>query len=246
MRSHKRRAWLFGSMIVWIASTLSAATPPPAAPAAPTPPAASPVVPLPSYPNLTSDFTSTLVLQPVRQEFSGKLKRLGRQIYLEEESSSSGPISYNEYYIYDFEKNLLYRILRDERVYFETPLTIDQQVDAIRKGWVPAEGTFTFNNIIVKLSSRDILLRPDTIDNRPVNLLLREITAEIPAVGTTPTRSVKSYSFVWLDPALALPVKISYSANSAHTIVTYRNIELESAETNLFTIPKDYPNLSPY
>ncbi|MEW6325148.1 MAG: hypothetical protein AB1515_07150 [Nitrospirota bacterium] len=223
------------------APTAGAAPPP-----APAPGETEPAPPLPAYPDLSSNFVWTSSLKTVQQVFSGKLIRRGRQIYLEEESSSSGPISYNEYHIHDFDKNMLYRVLRDEKIYFETPLTIDQRVDAIRKGWVPAEGNFLFGSVSVKLSSRDVPLRPDTIDGRPVELLLREITAEIPAIGSAPARTVKYYTFVWKDPAYALPVKISYGLNFSNVIVEYRDITLEPVEAELFAVPKDFVNLTPY
>jgi hypothetical protein len=202
--------------------------------------------PLPAYPDLTSEFTSLSILRNVAQNFTGTIKRHGRKIYLEEESTSSGPIGYNEFFIYDLDKNILYRLLRDEQVYFESPLSIDQRVEAIRKGWVPAEGLFPFGNVTVTLSSRDIPLRPDTVDKRPVELRLREITAEIPAIGTVPAKTVKYYSFVWIDPTVALPVKISYGANATHSVVEYHKITAKIADASLFEIPKDYVNLTPY
>ncbi|MBI3621947.1 MAG: hypothetical protein HY208_07165 [Nitrospirae bacterium] len=202
--------------------------------------------PLPAFPDLTGAFTSKSILRSVVQNFTGTLKRHGRKIYLEEESTSSGPVGYNEYFVYDLDKNMLYRLLRDEQIYFETPLSIEQRVEAIRKGWVPAEGPFTFGNVTVTLSSRDIPLRPDTIDKRNVELRLREITAEIPAIGTVPARTVRYYTFVWLDPALTLPVRISYGANNTHSIVEYRDIATQSVDASLFDIPKNYVNLTPY
>jgi hypothetical protein len=220
----------------------------PAQPAQPPEPAApaTPVQPLPAYPDLTGAFTSMSILKTVAQNFTGSLKRHGRKIYLEEESTSSGPIGYNEYFIYDLEKNMLYRLLRDEQVYFETPLSIDQRVEAIRKGWVPAEGAFPFGKVNVTLSSRDIPLRPDTINKRPAELRLREITAEIPAIGAAPARTAKYYSFVWMDQVLALPVKISYGVNYTHSVVEYHNLTVEKVDASLFDIPKDYINLTPY
>ena len=241
--------------LLWAAPPPAPAAPPapqtpptPAEPAQPPQPAAPapPPQPLPAYPDLTSNYTSAAILKTVVQTFTGKLKRHGRKIYLEEESSSSGPISYNEYFIYDLDKNMLYRLLRDEQVYFESELTIDQRVEAIRKGWVPAEGTFTFGATVVGLSSRDTLLRPDTIDKRPVELRLREITAEIPAIGAVKARTVKYYSFVWVDPNLSLPVKISYGANLTNSVVEYHNIVTETVDPSLLDIPKDYLNLTPY
>jgi hypothetical protein len=214
--------------------------------AAPPPPPTPPVKPLPAYPDITSNFTSKAILSSVMQNFTGTLKRHGRKIYLEEQSTSSGPVGYNEYFIYDLENNMLYRFLRDEQVYFESRLTLDQRVDAIRKGWVPAEGAFTFNNVKATLSSKDIPLRPDVMDKRPVELNLREVTTEVPAIGAVPARTIKYYSFVWLDPALQLPVKISYSVNSTHQIVEYHNIAEEQSDPSLFEIPKDYLNLTPY
>lgn len=202
--------------------------------------------PLPAYPDLTSEFASKSIQKAVVQNFTGKLKRYGRKIYMEEEATSSGPIGYNEYFIYDLDKNMLYRLLRDEQVYFEAPLSIDQRVEAIRKGWVPAEGPFLFDTVTVTLSSRDIPLRPDTIDNRRVELRLREITAEIPAIGKAQAHTVKYYSFVWMDPTLALPVKISYGVNLTLLVVEYRNIATEAATPALFEIPKNYVNLTPY
>jgi hypothetical protein len=220
----------------------------PAQPTQPSEPAApsQPPQPLPAYPDLTSDYTSMSILKSVVQNFTGKIKRHGRKIYLEEQSTSSGPIGYNEYFIYDLEKNFLYRILRDEQVYFESELSIDQRVEAIRKGWVPAEGIFTFNTVNITLSSHDTLLRPDIVDKRSVELRLREITAEIPAIGTVAARTIKYYSFVWVDPNLSLPVKISYSVNLTHSVVEYHNIVSESVDPSLFDIPKDYADLTPY
>jgi hypothetical protein len=233
------------------ASRLLAAPPPPppTPPAestqpAPAPPAA--VQPLPAYPDITSNFISKAILSTVMQNFTGKLKRHGRKIYLEEQSTSSGPVGYNEYFIYDLDNNMLYRFLRDEQVYFESTLSLDQRVDAIRKGWVPAEGVFAFRNIKATLSSKDIPLRPDVVDKRPVELNLREVTTEIPKIGAVPARTVKYYSFVWLDPTLKLPVKISYSVNFTNQIVEYHNIVEEKSDPSLFEIPKDYVDLTPY
>jgi hypothetical protein len=214
--------------------------------AAPPPSPTPPVKLLPAYPDITSTFTSKAILRTVMQNFAGTLKRHGRKIYLEEQSTSSGPVGYNEYFIYDLENNKLYRFLRDEQVYFESTLTLDQRVDAIRKGWVPAEGVFTFNNVKATLSSKDIPLRPDVIDQRPVELTLREVTTEIPAIGAVPARTIKYYSFVWLDPTLDLPVKISYSVNFTNQIVEYHNIAEEQSDPSLFEIPKDYVDLTPY
>ena len=211
--------------------------------------------PLPAFPDLVSDFTRTSTLHSVQrkqfvrvvyQEFSGKVMRRGRKIYLEEDTSSSGPIGYNEYFLYDFDKNILYRLLRDEQVYFESKLSVLQRVDAIRKGWVPAEGSFSYEGVDVTLSSRDIPLREDTLDGRPVDLVLREIKAEIPAIGTIPEQTVNNYVLVWLDRDSALPVKVSYARNFVNVIIRYRNIMLEPADEEFFIIPEDYLNLTPY
>ena len=221
---------------------------PPASPSQPAQPAAPAlaVQPLPTYPDISSDYSTLSLQKTVRQTFAGRLKRHGRKIYFEEQSSSSGPVGYNEYFIFDLDKNVLYRLLRDEQVYFEFPLTIEQRVEAIRKGWVPAAGIFSFNNINVTLSSKDIPLRPDIVDKRPVELNLREVTSEIPAIGTAPAHSVKYYSFVWLDPALQLPVKISFSTHATHMIVEYHNMAEGAVDPSLFEIPKDYVDLTPY
>jgi len=249
------RPWTLILFIVLVVpAPLHAAPPPKGSPQIETPPPSPidieptppPPVAAPAYPDLTSNFRSVSILKTVVQNFNGKLKRHGRKIYLEEESTSSGPVGYNEYFVYDLDKNMLYRLLRDEQIYFETPLTIDQRVEAIRKGWVPAEGPFPYGKVTVTLSSRDIPLRPDTIDKRPVELRLREITADIPAIGQIPARTVKYYSFVWVDPALALPVKISYGANATHAVVEYHHVVSEASDPALFDIPKDYVNLTPY
>jgi hypothetical protein len=231
------------------APTLFAAPPPPpskpplsAQPAPPSPPAAA----LPSYPDISSQFDAVTMLNTTAQNFTGTLKRHGRKIFLDEKSNADDPVSYNEYFVYDLDHNKLFRFLRDEQVYFETTLSLDQRVEAIRKGWVPAEGAFVFNQVKVMLSSTDTPLRPDIVDHRPVELNLREVTAEIPAIGSAPARTVKYYSFVWIDPALKLPVKISYAVNSIHQIVEYHQIKEESLDPALFEIPKGYVNLTPY
>jgi hypothetical protein len=239
-------------LLITLAAVTVAALPMPsgAAPPPPPPPSATavqpPPAPPPAYPDLSGNFISASNLQTVQQVFNGTLKRHGRLIYTQEESSSSGPISYDEYYIFDFDKNMVYRVLRDEHIYFETPLTLEQRVDAIRKGWVPAEGVFPFNNVNVTLSSRDVPLRPDTLDGRRVDLMLREISAEIPAVGSVPARTVKSYTLVWRDPVSSLPVKIAYGTATSNVIVEFRDITLAPVEAEIFTIPKDFVNLTPY
>jgi len=229
-------------------SLLAAPPPPPTQP----PQAAQPETPsapsaaLPSYPDISSQFDSVTILNTTAQNFTGTLKRHGRKIFLDEKSASDDPVSYNEYFVYDLDHNRLFRFLRDEQVYFETTLSLDQRVEAIRKGWVPAEGAFVINKVKVMLSSTDTPLRPDIIDNRPVELNLREVTAEIPAIGTVPARTAKYYSFVWIDPALKLPVKISYAVNSIHQIVEYHQIKEETLDPALFDIPKGYVDLTPY
>lgn len=228
------------------------AAPPPAPPAPKSPIAVEPIVPpapteqLPAFPDISGSFTSQAILKTVVQNFTGTLKRHGRKIYLEEQSTSSGPVGYNEYFIYDLDRNRLYRFLRDEQVYFESTLSLNQRVDAIRKGWVPAEGVFTYRDIKATLSSKDIPLRPDVMDKRTVELNLREVTTEIPAIGAAPARTIKYYSFVWLDPSLNLPVKIAYSVNYTNLIVEYHNITEEPSDPSLFEIPKDYVDLTPY
>lgn len=239
-------------MIVQLAAVLAAGTMTPlpaqesAPPPKPTATTKSDTEPLPAFPDLTSDYSEMSILSNIRQSFTGKFKRAGRQIYQEEESTSSGPIGYNEYFVYDFDKNMFYRMLRDEQVYFESPLTIDHRVDAIRKGWIPAEGEFKFLNATATLSTRDIPLREDTFDGRPVQLVLREITVSIPEIGSAPARSEKSYSFVWKDKEIALPVKIAYPKRQAVVIVEYHNVKLEPSEADLFTIPEGYINLTPF
>jgi hypothetical protein len=201
---------------------------------------------LPAYPDITSDFTSMAIRGRVTQNFTGTLKRHGRKVYFEESSSSSGPIGYNEYFIYDLENNMLYRLLRDEQVYFKSPLSLEQRVEAIRKGWVPAEGSLKFRNVEITLSSKDIPLRPDIMDKHPVELDLREVTAEIPAIGAVPARNTKYYSLVWIDPTFNIPVKISYAVNFSHQIVQYHNVVEQAIDPSLFDIPKDYLDLTPY
>jgi len=249
------RPWTLILFIVLVVpAPLHAAPPPKGSPQIETPPPSPidieptppPPVAAPAYPDLTSNFRSVSILKTVVQNFNGKLKRHGRKIYLEEESTSSGPVGYNEYFVYDLDKNMLYRLLRDEQIYFETPLTIDQRVEAIRKGWVPAEGSLTFRNVKITLSSKDIPLRPDVMDKQPVELNLREVTAEIPAIGAVPARNTKYYSLVWIDPTLKLPVKISYAVNFSHQIVQYHNVVEGSLDPSLFEIPKDYLDLTPY
>jgi hypothetical protein len=254
----RRLSLIIAAVLVLPSSRLFAAPPPPPAlpQAAQTPvqakpaetagPATPAVRPLPSYPDISSDFTSMAIRGRVTQNFTGKFKRHGRKIYFEESSSSSGPVGYNEYFIYDLEKNVLYRLLRDEQVYFESPMSLEQRVEAIRKGWVPAEGSLIFRNVKITLSSKDIPLRPDVMDKQPVELTLREVTAEIPAIGAVPARNTKYYSFVWIDPTLKLPVKISYAVNFSHQIVQYHNVVEESLDPSLFEIPKDYLDLTPY
>ena len=248
MRADRLPVWLIVSTV--LATLLILSAPRAGAESAPPPPApqaeAPPLPPVLAYPDLSSTFTWSSSLKTVKQIFGGTLKRHGRQIYLEEESTSSGPISYNEYHVYDFDKNMLYRVLQDEKIYFETPLTLEQRVDGIRKGWVPAAGVFAFNNVSITLSSRDIPLRPDTIDGQPVQLLLREISAEIPAIGAVKARTARSYTLVWQDPTYALPVKITYSVNFVNYIVEYRDIGKESLGADLFLIPKGFVNLTPY
>jgi len=224
------------------------AQPPPAAQPAPPPPAsaAHPGAGMPAYPDITSHFDSMAMMSTTMQNFTGTLKRHGRKIYLDEQSTSSGPVSYNEYFVYDLDNNKLYRFLRDEQVYFETTLSLEQRVEAIRKGWVPSEGVFVFNTVKVTLSSKDTPLRPDTIDNRPVELNLREVTAGIPAIGAAPARTAKYYSFVWIDPAVKLPVKISYAVNFTHQVVEYHKIEEGPVDPSLFEVPKGYVDLTPY
>jgi len=226
-----------------ITAAVALAVPAPIISAAPPPP---PAQPPPAYPDLSAAVTTTSLFKTVTQVFSGTLKRRGRMIYLEEATSSSGPISYNEYFLYDFDKGLLYRILREEQIYFETPLSIEQRVDAIRKGWVPAEGVLTVNDVNVALSSRDIPLRPDTVDGRPVELIVREFTADIPAIGSVPARSVKSYALVWRDPQHGLPVKIAYATTQVNLLVEYHEVVQEPVGPELFTIPKNFINLTPY
>jgi len=245
----RRLALVIAAVLVLPSSRVFAAPPPsPAPPQTVQPPEpATPVVhPLPAYPDITSDFTSMAIRGRVTQNFTGTFKRHGRKIYFEEVSSSSGPIGYNEYFIYDLEKNILYRLLRDEQIYFESPMSLEQRVEAIRKGWVPAEGSLTFRNVKITLSSKDIPLRPDIMDKQPVELNLREVTATIPAIGAVPARDTKYYSLVWIDPTLKLPVKISYAVNFSHQIVQYHNVVEEALDPSLFDIPKDYLNLTPY
>lgn len=254
----RRLALVIAAVLVLSSSPLFAAPPPPPALpqaaqspepaqlAEPEVPATPAVQPLPAYPDITSDFTSMAIRGRVTQNFTGKFKRHGRKIYFEESSSSSGPVGYNEYFIYDLEKNILYRLLRDEQVYFESPLSLEQRVEAIRKGWVPAEGSLTFRNVKITLSSKDIPLRPDVMDKQPVELTLREVTAEIPAIGAVPARNTKYYSLVWIDPTLKLPVKISYAVNFSHQIVQYHNVVEGSLDPSIFEIPKDYLDLTPY
>lgn len=251
----RRLALVMAAVLVLPSSRVFAAPPPslPAPPQAAQPqavqplqPAAPAVKPLPAYPDITGNFTSMAIRGRVTQNFTGTFKRHGRKIYFEEVSSSSGPIGYNEYFIYDLEKNILYRLLRDEQVYFESPMSLEQRVEAIRKGWVPAEGSLTFRNIKITLSSKDIPLRPDIMDKQPVELNLREVTAEIPAIGAVPARDTKYYSLVWIDPTLNLPVKISYVVNFSHQIVQYHNVVEGALDPSLFEIPKDYLDLTPY
>ena len=239
VRAALATTWLALAPLPAFAADATVAAPAPAKPAAPQPAE-------PAFPDLTSHFIETSQLHGVHQIFNGALKRHGRLIYLEEESTSSGPVGYNEYQLYDFNKNILYRILRDEQIYFETPLTLQQRVDAIRKGWLPAAGVITVNKINITLSSRDIPLRPDTIDNRPVELALREITAEIPAVGKEPATTRRDYALVWRDPAYALPVKIAYSTIQNISVVEYRMITLETLKDDLFEVPAGFADLTPY
>jgi hypothetical protein len=242
------RLLLLAAVALAVSAPIADGAPPAPPPQASQPPPAAPpqTTPPPAPPDLSAEVTTTSLFKAVKQVFTGTLKRRGRMVYLEEASSSSGPISYNEYFLYDFDKSMLYRILREEQIYFETPLTLEQRVDAIRKGWVPAAGVFTLNDVNVALSSRDVLLRPDTVGGRPVELLLREFTADIPAIGATPARSVKSYSLIWRDPGYALPVKIAYGTTQVTYVVEYRDIAQEPVEPELFAIPKGFVNLTPY
>ena len=201
----------------------------------------------PAYPDASSSYTITNINKRINQQFAGQFMRQGRKIYLEEQRSSSGPISYNEYFIYDYDKNKLFRFLRDERVYFESYLTVDQRLDAIRRGWIPSEGSFPRDELKVQLSSREIPLRSDTYHDTLVELLVREITAELPPEGAGEGQTIREYALVWQDPAQNLPLKVIYTKSGyVKVIVTYEKITSELSEPEVFTIPKDYLNLSPY
>ena len=116
-------------------------------------------------------------------------------------------------------------------------------------GWIPPEGSFSFNTVEIQLSSRDIPLRPDTYDETSVELLVREITAVLPPKDEDEGegKTIREYSLVWQNPEQDLPLKVVYTKPGyMRVMITYEKITSEISDPTVFTIPESYLNLSPY
>ncbi len=138
---------------------------------------------------------------------------------------------YAEYQLHDFVLGRVYRVLRDDRIYFEAAWSNAAAVQGFLEGWAPRP-----TDLVVRM----IPLKDDDVDGTPATLALMEYRL---GSGRAP-----AYAFVWSGvPPGRLPLRVAYTQRGGHTVVlSYRRIELRGVDPSSMTVPEGFVNLSPF
>jgi hypothetical protein len=138
---------------------------------------------------------------------------------------------YAEYQLHDFVRGRVYRVLRNDRIYFAAAWSKSAAAQGFLEGWAPRPADLTV---------RMIPLKDDELDGAPANLALMEYR-----VGAG--RAAR-YAFVWSGvPPGRLPLRVTYTQQGGQTIVlSYRSVEPRAVDPSSMTVPEGFVNLSPF
>jgi hypothetical protein len=138
---------------------------------------------------------------------------------------------YAEYQLHDFVRGRVYRVLRNDRIYFEAAWSNAAASQGFLEGWAPRPADLTV---------RMIPLKDDELDGVPANLALMEYRL---GAGRAP-----AYAFVWSGvPPGRLPLRVAYTQRGGQTIVlSYRNVEPRGVDPSSMAVPEGFVNLSPF
>ncbi|MFZ5862027.1 MAG: hypothetical protein ACOYXR_04155 [Nitrospirota bacterium] len=147
--------------------------------------------------------------------------------------SADGPDrgGYAEYQLYDFVRGRVYRVLPEDRMYFDGVWSKAASAQGFLDGWAPRPD---------HLAVRMIPLKDDEVDGTPARLSLMEY--RIGADGSP------AYAFVWSgEPPGRLPVRVAYTQRGGQTvIISYRNPQPRGVDPSEVSLPPGFVNLSPF
>jgi hypothetical protein len=138
---------------------------------------------------------------------------------------------YAEYHLHDFVRGRVYRVLREDRIYFEAAWSNAAAAQGFLEGWAPRP---------TELVWRMIPLKDDDVDGTPATLALMEYRL---GAGRAP-----AYAFVWSGvPPGRLPLRVGYTQRGGQTVVlSYRRVEPRGVDPSSMTMPEGFVNLSPF
>ncbi len=138
---------------------------------------------------------------------------------------------YAEYQLHDFVRGRVYRVLQNDRIYFETAWSQSAAVQGALEGWAPRP-----TDLVVRM----IPLKDDDVDGTPATLALMEYRLR---TGRAP-----AYAFVWSGvPPGRLPLRVAYTQRDGQTVVlSYRRVEPRGVDPSSMTVPEGFVNLSPF
>lgn len=148
-----------------------------------------------------------------------------------ESSGEPERAGYAEYQLHDFALGRVYRVLRDDRIYFEAAWSNASAAQGALEGWAPRPADLTV---------RTIPLKDDDVDGTPATLALMEYRLK--------TARAPSYAFVWSGvPPGRLPLRVIYPQRGGHTVVlSYRAVEPREVDPSSMRVPEGFVNLSPF
>ena len=184
-----------------------------------------------NVPGISARLVTTLILHDGRQvRSSGKFYRYQNKVRFEPDGN---PGLTAEIELLDFDRSTLYRLIPEDRIYFESRLSPARIDKSVRESWIPIPKGWREDRI---------LLRDDVWEGRPARIYLQ--IQRMPSTGKIgPAR----YALLWTERDSGVPLRVVYTDPQSHPImVDFKNLALGALDQNLFSPPPDYANLNPY
>jgi hypothetical protein len=184
-----------------------------------------------NVPGISARLVTTLILHDGRRIRSGgKFYRYRNKVRFEPEGT---PGLTAEIELLDFDRSALYRLIPENRIYFESRLSPARINKAVREGWVPPPKGWREDRIF---------LRDDVWEGNPARIYL-QVQREPSAGRGGPAR----YALLWTGRDSGVPLRVVYTDPQSHPImVDFRELAVGTLDPKLFSPPPDYANLNPY